>query len=132
MQRFFWMKFEEEDKVVYCKDESYNKVCNNNKFNYSYNGDILYYRGCLVDREDGPAIEYKEDYLVYQKNEYTVEYNYEQRGWYKDGKKHREDGPAEAWSDGIKEWWLNDREYSEKEYWKMMNLKNKNRVLDEI
>ena len=27
--------------------------------------------------------------------------------WYKDGKLHREAGPAIEWKDGTKEWWLN-------------------------
>ena len=26
--------------------------------------------------------------------------------WYKDGKLHREDGPAIEWSFGTKEWWV--------------------------
>ena len=27
--------------------------------------------------------------------------------WYKNGKYHREDGPAIEWADGSKEWWVN-------------------------
>jgi hypothetical protein len=41
-------------------------------------------------------------------------------------------GPAVIWADGIKSWYLNGIEYKEKEYWKIIDLKNKNRVLDEI
>ena len=28
------------------------------------------------------------------------------RWWYKNGKLHREDGPADIWKDGYKQWWL--------------------------
>lgn len=33
--------------------------------------------------------------------------------WYKDGEKHREDGPAVEWSDGDREWWLNGKRHRE-------------------
>jgi len=49
------MKFKEKYRVIYCKDYSYNKTCNNNDYFYV---EALYYKGCLVHREDGPAIEY--------------------------------------------------------------------------
>ena len=38
--------------------------------------------------------------------------------WHLNGKIHREDGPAVEWSDGIKYWWLNDKNYTEEEYYK--------------
>lgn len=33
--------------------------------------------------------------------------------WYKNGKKHREDGPACIWSDGSKAWYLNGKLHRE-------------------
>jgi hypothetical protein len=33
--------------------------------------------------------------------------------YYKDGKYHREDGPAREWTDGTKEWFLNDQLHRE-------------------
>lgn len=37
--------------------------------------------------------------------------------WYRDGKLHREDGPAVTWAiDGSHEWWLNDIEYEPTEW----------------
>ena len=39
------------------------------------------------------------------------------KAWYKNGKRHREDGPASEWKSGYKEWWLNDMRYnSEQDY----------------
>ena len=38
--------------------------------------------------------------------------------WYKNGNRHREDGPAVVSSDRTKEWFLDGKEYSENE-WKM-------------
>ena len=36
--------------------------------------------------------------------------------FYKDGKRHREDGPAIEWADGAKEWYLNGVMLTEKEF----------------
>ncbi len=33
--------------------------------------------------------------------------------WYKDGNVHREDGPAKEWPSGYKEWYLKDQYYYE-------------------
>ncbi len=36
--------------------------------------------------------------------------------WYKDGKVHREDGPAVIETDGYQYWYLNGREYTKEEF----------------
>ncbi len=36
-----------------------------------------------------------------------VEYSDGSKEWYKDGKLHREDGPACEYTNGIKEYWIN-------------------------
>jgi len=36
--------------------------------------------------------------------------------WYKEGKYHRIDGPACEYSIGYKEWYLNDKEYTEADF----------------
>jgi len=49
--------------------------------------------------------------------EYTVEvYPSGSNFWYLNGKRHREDGPAEEWADGSKYWWLNGEEVTEEEH----------------
>ena len=45
---------------------------------------------------------------------------------------HREDGPAVTYTSIFEEWYLNGINYSEKEYLKIINLRNKNLVLDEV
>lgn len=40
-----------------------------------------------------------------------VEYKYGPKYWYKQGKPHREDGPAIERTDGSKEWWVEDKQY---------------------
>ncbi len=40
-----------------------------------------------------------------------VEFPYRTKCWYKDGKIHREDGPAIEWTNGEKEWWFEGKEY---------------------
>ena len=54
----------------------------------------------------------------------TIHYYNEQGQW------HREDGPAVEWSDGDKEWWLNDIEYSEQDYNDYLLKKRLKRILE--
>jgi len=110
------MKFKTKyNTIVYYKDGSYNKKYDNGDW-YNTNN-IQYFRGCFVHRDNGPAIEYVAG----------------AKEWYKNGKRHREDGPATEYDDRDKQWWLNGINYSEKEYWKTINLfKNKKKVLDDI
>jgi len=77
------MKFEEPGRKIYCKD---NNIYNTDKIKRSW-------KGYLIHRENGPAIE---------------------------------------WDNGDRMWYLNGIRYSEEDYLKMMNLKNKYRVLYEI
>ena len=44
-----------------------------------------------------------------------IQDNYGNKRWYKEGKFHREDGPAIEYADGRKEYWKNDRKWSESE-----------------
>jgi len=110
------MKFENEDGIIYC-EYLYCKKCDNSTFYYHIKYNSLFYKGYLLHRKDGPAI---------------VWTNNAKRCWYINGKRHREDGPAIEYDDGDKYWYLNDIIYSEQEYLTIINLKNKNRVLDEI
>jgi len=40
-----------------------------------------------------------------------VEYPNSSKLWYRNGKQHREDGPAREWASGSKEWWLNNERH---------------------
>lgn len=55
-------------------------------------------------REDGPAIENHEG----------------DKYWFKNGKLHRLDGPAAEYFDEQKEWYIDDTEYTEEEYKKIL------------
>jgi len=109
------MKFKEENRIIYCKDESYNEKYDTNDSYYTIDN-LYYYRGYLIHREDGPAVEW---------------YNGDE-SWFLNGQLHREDGPAQEYYGTYKGWYLNGEHYSEEEYLKIINLKNKIRVLDEI
>ena len=39
-----------------------------------------------------------------------------QKEWYKAGKRHREDGPAVEFFSGGKQWWVNDKRYTKEEF----------------
>jgi len=107
------MKFKEKYRVIYCTND-YHKIFDQGGFYYS--NYKWRFKGYVLHREDGPAIEY----------------NNGDKEWFKNGVRHRIDGPAVDYSDGYKEYWLNEKEYGEEKYYKLMNLKNKVRVLDEV
>ena len=49
--------------------------------------------------------------------EYKVKvYTNGNKEWWLNDKRHREDGPAVEYADGDKEWWLNDEEVTEEEH----------------
>jgi len=85
------MKFETKyGNMIYCKDNSYQKKYDNDDF-YNY-GIIWYYKGYLMHREDGPAVEQSIMSMYY----------------------------------------LNGINYSEKEYYNIVNLKKKMDILNEV
>ena len=56
------------------------------------------------------------------------------KAWYQNGKRHREDGPAIEWANGgDKYWWLNDWQYNTEQDYKIAMRKIKlERVLKKI
>jgi len=109
------MIFKTQFNITYCKTGSYQKKFDNNM--YFCNDDIIwYFKGYLVHREDGPAIEWRGG----------------NKEWFLEGKHHQENGPAIEYSNGDKYWYLNGIQYLEKEYMKIKSLKSKKKVLNEI
>lgn len=47
---------------------------------------------------------------------YQVDVNKSGTFWQLNGNLHREDGPAIECVNGTKEWWLNDKQYTEEEF----------------
>ena len=50
----------------------------------------------------------------------AIEYANGNKYWYKDGLRHRDDGPAVEYADGTKYWYIYGNEYSEVEYGEYM------------
>ena len=71
------------------------------------NGNICWYKNNVIHKEDGSTIE-----RFYEMNC--------RKEWYIHGKLHRTDGLAVMQSDGYVEWWLNNIQYSEEEYNKII------------
>jgi len=117
---------------IYVDEKSYNVNyinCNRDDRNL-YDNTLAYYKGYLLHNDIGPAI----DKYNNMDNENII--NIEKR-WYKNGLQHRDNGPAIEMITlpfyyKYNEWWLNNKQYSEEQYWKMVNFKNKNRVLYDI
>ena len=84
-------------------------------------GTIFYYNdNGEYHRENGPAVEYKNDDkawyrngLLHRENGPAVEYRNGTKYWYKNGKLHREDAPAVEHANGDKEYWYNGIYYPE-------------------
>jgi len=86
------MKFEGMRLMIYCKDDYYKEFDNDN---YTNQMGIEYFKGYLLHRDDGPAIDW---------NDVSIKSQY----------------------------FLNGIRYSEEEYLKIISLKKKSRVLNEI
>jgi len=64
--------------------------------------------------------------------EYTVKvYPNGDKGWFLNGKLHREDGPAVEYADGHKSWYLNGKEVTEEEH-KRLTSKVVEMTMEEI
>lgn len=59
----------------------------------------------IVEFSDGDKFWYKEGKL-HRDDGPAVEWTNGDEEWYKEGKLHREDGPAGEYQSGVKEWWL--------------------------
>lgn len=66
-----------------------------------HGGRYWFIEGGRNHRDDGPAIIYSNG----------------TRHWYFYGAKHRLDGPASHYADGTKHYFIQDKKYSEQEYW---------------
>ena len=89
-------------------------------------GDKFWYQNGKLHRTDGPAIEYVNGYKAWYQNGKlhrtdgpAVEYPDGSESWYQNGKLHRTDGPAiewPEWPNGVKEWWIDDKQLTEEEF----------------
>ena len=75
----------------------------------SSDGNKYWYLNGKLHRVDGPAVECSDG----------------TKYWYLNGKLHRVDGPAIEYSNGDKYWFLNDIKYTEVEYNKEIEKRNK-------
>lgn len=69
------------------------------------NGTIEFYQDGALHRTDGPAIEWANG----------------RKSWYQNGKYHRLDGPAIECEDGNNRWYIEDVQYSEEDFNKIIS-----------
>ena len=75
----------------------------------------------------------KPSYTTEEKDGYEIRtYDNGSKGWYKNGKRHREDGPAYEWTDGSKGWYLDGYPVSEVEWKRRMLRKKIENILDKV
>jgi len=70
--------------------------------------------GCLIDNEGHRA--YFKNGKCHREDGPASIYANGDKYWYLNGKCHRTDGPAVEFADGIKRWWLNGKYLSEREH----------------
>jgi hypothetical protein len=76
--------------------------------------------GLYIDN-DGTKVWYKNGKL-HREDGPAIEWAHGTKEWYLNGKLHREDGPAVEYADGWKWWYLNDEKLTEEEF---------NRIIEE-
>jgi len=72
------------------------------------------FTGCLINNDNDKA--WFKNGLKHREDGPAIDCVIGNRWWYKNGKNHREDGPAIEFADGDKQWYLNDIYYSEQEW----------------
>ena len=70
------------------------------------------FTGCLIDRVNDKAW-YKNGKRHREDGHPAIEFANGSKAWYKNGKRHREDGPAVEWHEGSKEWCKNGKWHRE-------------------
>jgi hypothetical protein len=97
-------------------------------------GFIEHYNNGILHREDGPAYEDDEGNKQWYFNGKLHRVNgpaselLDRDEWYINGKLHRVNGPAIEYHDEsshLNEWFLNDKEYSQEEWFEMLSEENK-------
>lgn len=78
--------------------------------------------------EDG-AIEWYRDGKLHREDGPAIEWFTGGKVWYQNGLRHREDGPAIEYHDGEKQWYLNGNEISEDEFNQWLAKKHLNERL---
>ena len=79
-----------------------------------------YKQTCCVIHNNGTKFWYKNG-RIHRDDGPAVESADGTKFWYKNGKIHREDGPAREYANSYKEYWLNDKEYSYNEWYAIVN-----------
>jgi len=87
------------------------------------------FTGCLKDK-DGDVAHIK-DGKFHREDGPALLMSSGSRYWHRNGKRHREDGPAFICFDGMKEWYLNGEEYTEQEHRHLVR-QMKMKLLDKI
>ena len=89
------------------------------------------FTGCLIDAVNDIA--WFKNGKYHREDGPAVELVKGSKYWCKHGKYHREDGPAIEWADGSKCWYLNGVPYHSEQKWKIVIRKKKlKRVLKKI
>jgi len=88
------------------------------------------FTGCLIDKYND--IYWFKNGLRHREDGPAVEWADGDKEWYQNGLRHREDGPALEYASGAKYWYLNDIEYSEQKWIIAMRKIKLEKVLKEI
>jgi hypothetical protein len=72
------------------------------------------FTGCIIDKDNDKA--WYQNGRRHKEDGPSVEFANGSKWWYLNGKRHRTNGPAIELADGYKEWWLNDEKLTEQQH----------------
>jgi hypothetical protein len=84
----------------------------------------------LIKKEYKDRIEYFKNGKRHREDGPALEYSNGDEVWYINGQCHREDGPAGVYTNGFKVWYLNDIRYSEEQWLQEVTKIKLKRILD--
>ena len=69
--------------------------------------------GIIINKE---TVTYYKNGKIHREDGPAVEYRDGTKEWWLNGNLHREDGPAVEWGNGYKEWWIDGEQITEEEF----------------
>jgi hypothetical protein len=119
-------KYIEDKRIVYYKNGLVHRE--DGPAIIFFNGDKTWYKNGKFNRINGPSIELSNGTKCWCQNGRfhkidgpSIEYKDGSKYWFKNGLHHRIDGPAIEYNNGHKAWYINDKKYTEEEFYKKIS-----------
>ncbi len=95
------------------------------------------WRAYMHDLSDGSYIDgfgdvgYVKNGKLHRDDGPAIEWSCGTKSWFINGKCHRDDGPAQEYANGAKEWFINYKKYyTEEAYWEAIKIWKMNKAME--